>query len=132
MAETKPVDVLLMLESYRAVCDDYGRVHEQHEIDSACAAVAELVAAAQALSARTFEDARDNEGQRLAAERAEAPTYPPPELLWCRADVLNPCWSPGRPYTGKHWGWTPDMGDSGEVCEHCRLRAALAAFGGAA
>jgi hypothetical protein len=96
--------------------------------EEARADFAELVEALRPLVATSFEDARNNEDQRRAA--IASCRYPPAEMLWCRADVLNPCWIPGTAYTGKHWGWTPILGDGGAVCEHCRLRAALARFTG--
>jgi hypothetical protein len=102
------------LQGYQETCDD----------------VDELIEALRPLVATSFEEARDNEDQRRAA--IASCRYPPAEMLWCRADVLNPCWIPGTPYTGKHWGWTPIMGDGGAVCEHCRLRGALARVTGGA
>lgn len=134
--DTKTVDVLA-IGVIAAIdnCAHYlreeaGLTAAAEQMEAVSVAIDELMVAARPLVARSFDEARDNEDQRIAARKSGA--YPPPEMLWCRADALNPCWMPGTPYTGKHWGWTPDAEGDGEVCEHCRLRAALARAGGAA
>lgn len=67
----------------------------------------DLLKAARPLVAMTFDEAR-------AAEDIGQ------SLLYCRRDVLNPCFS-NRPQDvpGKHWG-------GGEACPECNLRAAIA------
>lgn len=46
-------------------------------------------------------------------------------LMYCRCDVLNPCWD-NRPtdIVGQHWG-------GGAACSHCTLRALVAKAGSA-
>lgn len=63
-----------------------------------------LLAAARALVAMTFDEAKTD-----------------PKLRYCDNDALNPCWD-GRPSDapGKHWG-------GGDACPACSMRAAIAA-----
>lgn len=84
------------------------------ELLTARNAFAELVEAVLPHVAMTYAEARD------ASLRGAG-------LIYCNADKLNPCWSEGTPYTGKHWGWTPDADGDWHVCPSCRLRAAIAA-----
>lgn len=56
----------------------------------------------------------NNFGQALAAQSQGK------SLIFCQADVLNPCWD-NRPSDvgGRHWG-------GGDACPACNLRAAIA------
>lgn len=71
--------------------------------------VQEVIDASRAVVAMTFSEARDADmnGTRL---------------LYCNADVLNPCYD-GRSTDihGKHWG-------GGDACTACTLRSTLARF----
>ena len=73
----------------------------------------DLLTAARAVVALTFDEAR-------SAERAGRP------LLYCLVDVLNPCFD-GRiaGFSGQHWG-------GGPACAECMLRAAVTKATGAA
>ena len=72
----------------------------------------ELLAAARPLVALTFAEANEklHHGHRF---------------MFCRCDVLNPCWEPsyspsgwGEYGAGKHWGGR-------DACPECKLRAAI-------
>lgn len=72
-----------------------------------------LITAIRPMVAMTFDEAAEAEhhGKRL---------------MYCRLDVLNPCWDQsysasgwGEYGPGKHWG-------GGDACDHCNLRAAIA------
>lgn len=73
------------------------------------AVAAKVYAAARPLVALTAAEAQEKEAHSM-------------RFMFCRCDVLNPCWD-NRPtdVAGQHWG-------GGDACDECKLRAAIAAL----